>query len=105
MFKMLDLRSGPFGPPGMELRSAQMSDFYVTARPKFADTTEYARLLDMLEVEHALAPVNPGDTPRVYLVDAPTSELASRQIPALLDQMGYASVWPNQIAEFAASVV
>jgi hypothetical protein len=76
-----------------------MPDYKVTAKRKHADDDQYDRLLDMLEAEHGMAPINPGEDSRVYVIIAADRRDAATLIGRLLDGMHYSN-WPDHIAGF-----
>lgn len=76
-----------------------MPDYKVTAKRKSADDDEYDRMLDMLEAKHQMAPVNPGEDPRVYVVAAADPRDAGTRIGQLLEGMHYSN-WPDHIVGF-----
>lgn len=76
-----------------------MPDYQVTVRRKSPNDPGYDRMLDMLEANHEMAPINPGDEDRVYIVTAASSTDAGTVIGRLLDAVGYGD-WPEHIAEF-----
>jgi hypothetical protein len=81
-----------------------MPDYKVTAKRKSRDNKEYDRMLDMLEAEYQMAPINPGDGPRVYVIAASAQHEAAMLIGRLLDTMHYGD-WPDHIAGFEAEAI
>jgi hypothetical protein len=78
-----------------------MPGYRVTAKRKNADDELYDRMLDTLEAQHQMAPINPGEDSRVYLVEAGDQHDAARRIGLLLESMHYGN-WPDHIAGFEA---
>ena len=81
-----------------------MPDYRVTATRKNATDAGYDRMLDMLEAERGMAPINPGEDSRVYVVTAADQRDAATLIGHLLEAMDYAN-WPDHISAFAAEAV
>lgn len=76
-----------------------MPDYRVTAKRKSADDDQYDRMLDMLQAKHGMAPLNPGEDSRVYVVTAADQRDAGTHIGRLLEGMHYGD-WPDHIAGF-----
>lgn len=55
----------------------------------------------MLEADHRLAPINPGDDSRTYVIAAADRQDSTRVLARLLEGMHFGE-WPDHIAKFEA---